>query len=202
MAMNLTELKQEIQTFKDLVIDYRKLRLASRDALANTVTNHELIADARAQLTQTYARLEEPIKKIGNRPRLSDGVNRGLYSPYINAFTADVLQRVGKSIDAVIDDLNYISGKLSAKEDADIQKMLHPTEAADSKPVHSHATDRESKPEPNGTGSRNNKWNYVNPVWLIWQVLRLMWRFKIISFVLTIIGGLVVAYVSHQFGWV
>ena len=46
-----------------------------------------------------------------------------------------------------------------------------------------------------------NYWNYVNPFWLIWQLLKLLWRHKIISVIVTIIIGLITAYLTYLFGW-
>jgi hypothetical protein len=46
-----------------------------------------------------------------------------------------------------------------------------------------------------------NYWNYVNPFWLIWQFLKLLWRHKIISTIATIIIGLITAYLIDLFGW-
>ena len=43
-----------------------------------------------------------------------------------------------------------------------------------------------------------NFWNYVNPVWLLWKLLALFCKRKIIS---TIITGLIIAYIVFILGW-
>lgn len=51
--------------------------------------------------------------------------------------------------------------------------------------------------------SRKNTsyWNFINPFWLVWQLFRLIWKFKIYSLIGTIIVGLVISYLSWKFGW-
>ncbi len=44
-----------------------------------------------------------------------------------------------------------------------------------------------------------NRWNYINPVWLIWQILSLASRYKIWS---TVVSGLIIAYLVYRLGWV
>lgn len=43
-----------------------------------------------------------------------------------------------------------------------------------------------------------NRWNYINPAWLIWNVLIIAWNHKIIS---SVIVALVSGYLLWSFGW-
>lgn len=111
----LESIKNQVVEFRDSVKKYRKLLMDSRDSvLPEIARNFDEIEQMRSDLIMVYARLEKYIEKIGNNPKMNDGVWNIWYSPYSNAFTKDVLPRIGKSADLIITDLDYIIGKLSA----------------------------------------------------------------------------------------
>lgn len=108
-------LKERFESFYQRVKAYRALLIESRSSyMSEIVKNKEKIEDERQGLIREYAKLDEHIKLLGNNPKISDGVWNIWYSPYSNAFTTDLLIRVGRSLDAVISDLDWIIGKLEA----------------------------------------------------------------------------------------
>lgn len=46
-----------------------------------------------------------------------------------------------------------------------------------------------------------NYWNYINPFWIFWQLLRFLWRYKIYSIITTVLTGLLVVYLTNLLGW-
>ena len=115
--MSRSDIKEKISAFRADVQKLRDLLLSSRNSMARIVKNHEAIDELRTQLNTCYGRLEKYITRLGNRPRMSDGVHRQSYPVYSNAFSSDVLQRSGPSLDAVLQDLDYILGKLDSLSD-------------------------------------------------------------------------------------
>lgn len=55
---------------------------------------------------------------------MSNGVWNVSYSPYANAFTKDVLPRIGKSTDLIIGDLDYIIGKLEVMSEKELNNLF------------------------------------------------------------------------------
>lgn len=111
--MDIETLKEKILQFKNEVKEYRDLLSESRDhIMPEIVRNFEHLDQYRTSLIKQYASLETYIKKFGKGPKLNDGVWNVFYSPYDNAFTKDTLIRVGPSTDAILNDLDYIIGKL------------------------------------------------------------------------------------------
>jgi hypothetical protein len=175
--MKLEEFKTEITQFKKGVTSYQRLLRSYFDYPGDVGDLGSKISTIRSGLLKKYAQLELYIKAIGRNPRLHDGVWANLYSAYDNGLSEDIISRVGPSVDAMLTDLDYIDGKLGTLDEKDFKKLF-------------------SRNTQN-VGS-TNKWNYVNPFWLSWQLFVLAWDNKIIS---GIIIGLVVAYLVWKFGW-
>jgi len=105
--------------------DFRELLAASTGGFpGEIVRNQAQVADARAELITRYTGLERVIHLFGNRPQTSDGVWNVAYSPYGNAFSADVLSRVFPSIDGVLDDLNVVRGRIQHLTDREFRKAI------------------------------------------------------------------------------
>ncbi len=110
--MQKNDLLKKLISFKTRCKKLRKLLSESRNAVAEIVRNHEKIASLRSKLNQSYAGLEKYIKLFGKNPKLTDEVWMVAFLVYETAFSADILQRVGPSLNAVSQDLDYIIGKL------------------------------------------------------------------------------------------
>ena len=124
--MERLKLLEGIKAFRNDVQGYRELLVRSRDRIMpDIVKNHAQIAQKRSELTSTYAGLEKYIKRIGKNPQMNDGVWNVLYSPYDNAFSADTLVRIGPSIDAVLQDLDYITGKLNTMDQQELDELAY-----------------------------------------------------------------------------
>jgi hypothetical protein len=119
--MTLDKFKIEIQKFSNKIREYRTLLSNSRDDLVRIVRNHEEIDEQRAGLNIQYGSLSKYIKKIGNYPMRSD-VGGGPYPVYENALSAGILQRVGPCLDVVIQDLEFIIGKLNNMTEIEFEK--------------------------------------------------------------------------------
>lgn len=138
--MNIGNLKAEIVKFYDKVRAYRTLLLESRDPhIPKIIKNHEEIARQKTILIRDYAKLEVYIKKLGKNQLMNDGVWNIWYSPYDNAFSNDILVRTGPSIDAVINDLDYIIGKLEGMNSREFSTLLKSSKPASEKIVHPEA---------------------------------------------------------------
>ncbi len=181
--MKREETIKKAEDFRQGVMSYRDLLLASRDsAMPHIVRNHDLIDEAKSKLVRTFASLEKYIFKFGNNPKMNDGVWNVLYSPYSMAFSSDILLRVGPAIDGVIDDLDIVLGRLESSTDVDFEEKINPLQKE--------------------LIVKDNRWNYCNPFWLIWKLFKLIWKHKIISGIfLFIVVPLIVAYIQHKLGW-
>lgn len=123
--MNYEEFKKDLESFQVAVKVYRSLLLESRNrSIPKIEINQELISEQRSNLNRMYGRLDVYISKLGKNPKLNDGVWNIWYSPYHNAFTNDVLIRVGSSVDAVINDLDYIFGRLDGMTEKEFTELL------------------------------------------------------------------------------
>lgn len=119
--MKLSDLKGQIESFYQKVQSYRSLLIESRNPYIPEIEeNHDKINEQKRILIRDYAKLESYIKKWGKDPKMSDGVHKIWYSSYDNAFSSDILLRVGPSIDAVLDDLDFIIGKLETENQEDV----------------------------------------------------------------------------------
>lgn len=142
-TMKVSELKSQTEELYNGIRDYRKLLSVSRDHyMPDIVRNHEEISSMQTMLTRRYAKLAKYVIRFGKNPQINDGVWNVTYSPYDNAFSKDILLRIGPSTDAVISDLDFIIGTLegmdpdesleekrqspqmSAKEDVKVEKSL------------------------------------------------------------------------------
>ena len=180
--MELNILVKDFEKFQKLIKDYRTLLLKSRNTIGDIVKNHDEIAENRSILNRQHAGLQKYIKKFGRNPKMSDGVWDLVYSCYDNAFSADILQRVGPSLDGVTQDLDYILGTLTSIDEAEFKKVLEnkPKKVKPSQPI------------------KRNYWDFVNPFWLVWKFLELLWEHKVISGTIT---ALITAYLIYKFGW-
>jgi len=176
--MTLAELKTSISEFRTKVQAYRNLMAESRDnVMPEIVKNGRQISQMRAELNAEHGRLEKYIAKFGNNPRMSDGVNPQVYPVYSNAFSSDILLRVGPSTDAVLQDLNYITGKLNGLTEGELAEALQPPK----------------KEVPQATPS-TNYWHMTNPFWWVWEFAKLIWKHKLIFVIITLLGVLAVDY--------
>ncbi len=108
---------------------------------------------------------------------MSDGVNSYIYPVYPNAFSNDVLIRVGRSTDAVLQDLDYILGKLNGMTEDEFHKTLNPPQQENDL----------SQPKP-------NYWHLTNPIWWLWEIVKFTWKHKIVSAAVLILGLLATDY--------
>lgn len=123
--MNKNQLTNEILSFRDAVSEFKQLLLDSRDRMMpEIVRNHEKIAADRRALVRKYASLEKYLDKLGKRPRMRDGVNPEYYPVYHNAFSTDILLRVGPSLEAVEQDLDYVLGKLEGMSEEEVTNSI------------------------------------------------------------------------------
>jgi hypothetical protein len=178
MTLNRMMLLERIAEFEASVRAYRQLLIDSSGGfIPEIVQNQNEIERARAALTATYAALEAYINEFGNRPRMSDGVWNVVYSPYANAFTADVLSRVHPSIDGVLDDLNVVKGRIQASTDREFKRRL----------------------------SRVRKavdWRNLANFQLTWRESLLIWRRKWLSGAVSLVLlPLLVLFLAHALGW-
>lgn len=125
--MQKNDLLKKLISFKTRCKKLKQLLSESRNAVAEIVRNHEKIASLRSKLNQSYAGLEKYIKLFGKNPELTDGVWMVAFLAYETAFSADILQRVGPSLNAVSQDLDYIIGKLKNMSDEDFGSALGKT---------------------------------------------------------------------------
>ena len=132
--MNKNRLTNEISCFRDAVSDFKRLLLDSRDRMMpEIVRNHEKITVDRRALVRKYASLEKYLDKLGKRPRMRDGVNPEYYPVYHNAFSTDILLRVGPSLEAVEQELDYVLGKLESVTEEEVENLLRNQEITDPK---------------------------------------------------------------------
>ena len=175
--MKLVEFKKDIVDFRNKVVEYSNLYVKSCDGiLQKIIKNYEALAKLKTTIRMNFGKLEFCIKKFGKYPYINNGVNFGTYSVYSNAFSDDIPLRVGSSLGYVIQDLEYIIGKLEDMTEKDFKGAF-----------------KERK-----KNNRANYWNYVNLPWLIYRLLVLAWDHRIIT---GIIVGLVVAFLAYKLGW-
>lgn len=123
--MNKDQLTNEISNFHNAVSDFKQLLLDSRDRMMpEIVRNHEKITADRRVLVRKYASLEKYLDKLGKRPKMRDGVNPEYYPVYHNAFSTDILLRVGPSLEAVEQDLDYVLGKLEGMSEEEVTNSI------------------------------------------------------------------------------
>jgi len=175
LKTNLLELKQKVQRFRRLLVE-------SRDSvMPESTRNHQLIAQMRSELNVDYGKLERSIRKFGNNPRMSDGVNPVFYPVYNNAFSSDILLRVGPSLDAVIQDLEYIAGKLNGMTDDEFREALQPP--------------RQEKAPVMPSG---NSWHTTNRSGWWWKFAKLIWQHKVASLIITLLG---LSAIDYSLAW-
>ncbi len=132
--MNKDHLTNEVSNFREAVENYKRLLLESRDSMMpEIVRNYEQISIGRTALVRKYASLEKYLDKLGKRPRMRDGVNPEYYPVYHNAFSTDILLRVGPSLGAVEQDLDYVLGKLDSMSEEEVAGLLRSGEPVDPK---------------------------------------------------------------------
>lgn len=184
--MEKSKLIKQINDFREEISKYRKLLLLSTDDLGDIAENHKKLPQIRTNLIKVYAGLEDELKKFGRDPHMQDPVWKNIYSAYDNALSSDILQRRGRSIDAILTDLDYILGKLQHLSNDEIQNIIITEKIKKQRIIKQEL-------------KHINYWDCVNPFWLLWQLLKVLWKHKIIS---GIIVGLIVTYLAYKFGWV
>ena len=123
--MNIQECRKELVLFQEAVKEYRSLLLESRNpSIPKIEKNQGVISERRSQLNRMYGQLETYIIKLGKNPKMTDGAWNIIYSPYSNAFTNDILLRVGPSVDTIINDLDYIFGRLDSMSEEDFSELF------------------------------------------------------------------------------
>ena len=185
--MKFEEVKIQIVDFKKNVKAYKKLLFSSAD-YGEIVSNREAIEDKRSNLMKTYARLEVYIQMIGKNPQMSDGVWANLYSVHDNGLSSDILNRVGPSIEGILTDLDYIEGKLESITEKEFDDMFRK---------------KDNQRAITATKTIHNKkdlnyWNAINPFWLMYKLMTILWEHKIISGIITTI---IAGYLLWRFGW-
>lgn len=177
--MTLERLRTLVTAFRQQVRDYRDLLLGSRDlVMPEIVRNGEVIEQARATLNTDFGRLQRYIRLFGNNPRMNDGVNPHVYDVYSNAFSADILLRAGPSLDAVLPDLDYIAGRLNGMTEDEFAEATRPRR----------------REEPANFNAARDYWRITNPFWIISELGKIIWRHKLVSFIITVIGLFAIDY--------
>ncbi len=125
--MDRIEVIQKIEEFRKACKEYRALLVNSRDRIMpDIVRNHHKIDEEKIKLNRLFAVIEKYVVAFGNKPMMSDIGSNGYYSPYRIAFTSDILLRVGKCLDGVIDDLNVVLGRIEASSDEEFEEKMNP----------------------------------------------------------------------------
>lgn len=177
--MTVQQLKVTISDFRGSVENYRDLLVKSRDDVIPRITrNREEIERMRKVLNGQYGRLHEYLKKLGKRPVLGEPATGNGYEAYGTAFSGDnLLMRVGPSINAVLQDLDYIAGRLDRMTEAELAAICYPRER--------EAAAREET---------RNYWELTNPAWWAYEIARWLWQHKFASAVVTVLGLLAIDY--------
>jgi len=174
--MTLNELKTTISEFREKVQAYRDLMAKSRDRFRpKIVRNSQQIVQMRSELNAEYGRLERYIKIFGNNPEMNDGVKPVVYPAYSNAFSNGILIRVGHSTDTVLQDLDYIIGKLNGMSEDEFREALQPR-------------------QENAPVSSINYWHRTNLLGRPWEFVKWIWQHKPIAVIITIVGLLAIDY--------
>lgn len=186
--MNKEKLAEEISVFRDKVGAFKKLLLRSRDSvMPEIVRNHDEIASMRRALVRKYASLEKYLDKLGKRPKMRDGVNPEYYPVYHNAFSTDILLRVGPSLEAVEQDLDYVLGKFESISEDELAGLLKNKELADPKTIASARTNNEGVKNPH-----KQYWG---------KLLSDIWAWVKEHILATVIAGLILAGLVYLLGW-
>ena len=176
--MTLEEFRTAISEFRQKVRDYRALMVRSRDnVMPEIVRNGQEVAQMRTELNEDFGRLQRYIQKFSNNPRMNDGVNPVVYAAYPNAFSNDILLRVGRSTDAVLQDLDYIIGQLNGITENEFRNTMNPPQQEN------------NLPQPT-----RNYWHMTNPIWWLWKIVRLIWKHKVVSLLIALVGLLAIDY--------
>lgn len=178
---SLVELKTAISEFRRKNQEYRDLLVKSRDIVRPVIVkNQQQIGKLKSELNAEYGKLEDFIMKYGNNPKVRNGVNPEYYYVYSNAFSNDILLRVGPSVEAVIQDLDYIIGKLSSVTEKDFKKQLELMQGHDK--------------HINSVSETNKLWRVTNPLWLLWILVTFAWKHKLISLLIVFLGLIAIDY--------
>ena len=120
--MELEELKKEIDDFKAACKAYKKELVRLQDPMMPFfVGSSELSNKLRSELNSKYGFLENYIRKLGRNSRNQYG-----QPAYGTAFANEMgmILRVGPALDAVIQDLDYIKGKIASITEEDFNNMF------------------------------------------------------------------------------
>lgn len=126
--MKKSQLIKEYTEFLNEAEQFRRLLLASVNAVLEINSNFQEIRAYRKNLIGRTTKLATSLKKLSRKPRFSDPFHGVLISAYDNAFSSDILQRTGRSLDAVIDDLTQIIARLTSMSAEEYARMF-PTRA-------------------------------------------------------------------------
>ncbi|MBU2524903.1 hypothetical protein KKG71_06950 [Patescibacteria group bacterium] len=167
--MDFQNIKKDIKNFSDRCNIYNDLLSESRDHyMPDLVRNLDEIKKQRSQLNRRYGALEKYLKKLGKNPWMSDGVNPERYPVYANAFSNDVYIRVGRSLDMVLQDLDYVLGRLDNMNEEDFKCLF-------------------TKTNKKILSKKAVLLKYTNPFWLIYIIAKCILRYKYIVLIVTII---------------
>ncbi len=112
--MNRTECKNQILNFHSAIDNYERTIL-NPDYQISPNTQKHLIPIQQSQLNQTYGKLEKYIVKLGK--------NSVAYSiAFFNGDRSEVL----RAIYAVLQDLDYIVGKIDGMSEEEFENLLKP----------------------------------------------------------------------------
>jgi hypothetical protein len=97
----------------------------SHNQIVQIDRNHDQIASERSALTREFGFIEAIVRRLGKNPYRSD-VGGGPYPVYDVALSTDVLQRRGPCIDAALQDMEFILGKLDSMSVDEFERVSSP----------------------------------------------------------------------------
>jgi len=202
--MNKNQLTNKISNFRDAVAGFKQLLLNSRDTMMpEIISNHEKISADRRVLIREYASLEKYLDKLGKKPRRRDGVNPEYYPVYLNAFSTDTLLRVGPSLEAVEQDLDYVLGKLEGMSEEEAINSVKDSPVGPKTIAFAGGGSEKSESVTIGIPPEKISIKHVkNPHKQYWgKLLHDIWAWTREHVLATIIGGLILAFLIYLLGW-
>lgn len=196
--MNKSDFESRISEFYKNVKEYKELLFRSLDNGANLVRNVNKINEERSNLNIMYGKLSKYIKKLGNYPYLSD-IGGGPYPAYEVGLSADIIQRRGPCLEAIMQDLEYILGKLDEMSKEEFSRIFFTRVGIESS---LEMTDKIEKSVKRGRESWN-LFGYVFGVLLtilgtIIGMLPLSWTYKTAFWIVIILVLLEICFINGK----
>ncbi len=204
--MTINDLKTQVSVFRSQVENYRRTFVNADYSLSSDSRERTLLIH-RAGLTQAYGKYEKYINALSKNSDV-----------YLSAFSNNV--EILDDIDAVIQDLNYIHGKLESMGEEEFKSLFEPKSSGPKIEASGGHGGHGFNGSKGGDGGAGGSVSFVqvgkeftpegitikdvkNPHRAYWRlVFGNAWRWikknKIIS---TVIIGLVIAYLVYLFGW-